>query len=159
MLQTWLGPCSINGDQLIPKTDLTGKGRRPCFVPWISYSSDSLTIPFRMSAMPPFTCGVLSLGVRGAHDCRAVQTWPAQPLKEICAWPPPVPHCFSGCSPFADEKNKETTKGNENFTDAVQGREKKEDGSPPHWAWLPPLAWCFPHTPPPVLSCYFPPYW
>lgn len=40
-------------------------------------------------------------------------------------------YCSSGCSPFAEEKNKEKTKGSENATDSVQGREKKEDGSLP----------------------------
>lgn len=42
-----------------------------------------------------------------------------------------MPYCLSECSPFAEEKNKEKIKGNENSTDTVQGREKKEDGSLP----------------------------
>lgn len=39
-------------------------------------------------------------------------------------------YCLSECS-FAEEKNKEKVKGNENSTDTAQGREKKEYSSLP----------------------------
>lgn len=70
-------------------------------------------------------------------------------------------NCLSECSPFTEEKNKEKIKGNENSTDTVQGREKKEDGSLPLFTMHDYITSCMVPSlyGSLILSCHLLPFW